>query len=81
MDNDADPVNDIWELNVNTLMWKQVRIPDRAGPGRAWHSSDVYYPSPCEAVIVSFGGSPVNMFEIAEEHLPSISVPTIFHCG
>ncbi len=81
MDNDADPINDSWELNVNTLTWKQIHMPDRAGPGRAWHTSSAYYPSPCEAVIVSFGGSPVNIFEVPDERLPSISMPSVFHCG
>ena len=26
MDNNGDPVNDVWILNVNTLTWKKVRI-------------------------------------------------------
>ena len=39
---------------------------------RVWHSSAAYYPSDCEATVLTIGGSPVNVFRYTNTRVAEI---------
>ena len=81
MDNNADAVSDVWELNVSSLTWNLVCLPEETGTERAWHTAAAHYPSPCEAVVVVCGGTSGNIFSTPEHKLHHISKTEAFCCG
>ena len=80
MNQKCESIEDVWELNVNALTWKQVPLPTE-GLKRLWHCANSYHPSPCEAVVVSFGGTPSNVFSLVESEVLAVPNTTILYCG
>ena len=81
MDNNADAISDAWILDVSSLTWSLVRLPEGAETKRAWHTAAAHYPSPCEAVVVVCGGTSGNIFNTPEHQLCHISRTEAFCCG
>ena len=86
MDQRAEPINDIWLLDIEEMKWSQVsslatrclfgnvllQLLCAAKSCRVWHSSVAYYPSECEATVLTIGGSPVNIFRYHDQRLSEV---------
>lgn len=82
MDNNSDPINDAWILNVNSLTWKKVDLQGLAGPGRIWHTAGSYYPVSHAALVVAVGGSDENLFSTDDEAaLHNVETTTLLSFG
>ena len=80
MDSDGIAVSDIWKLNVNSLTWNPVHLPEGVVTKRIWPTAAAHYISPCETAVVTFGGGgSYEDFRVNDIH--EISRTQIFHCG
>lgn len=46
-----------------------------------WHTMASHHPSPCEAEVVTFGGSLENIFQRMEILVSNIGATTVLCCG
>ena len=96
MDNDGEPINDSWVLDINTITWTKVttngqdllsyllyvkvNVPDHLPP-RIWHFTQCIYTTPNQCLAMTFGGAVENLFKDPEETLKGSSETLLFKFG
>eukprot|EP00731_Ephydatia_muelleri_P031884 Em0023g391a len=81
MDQNGDPISDAWELNINRMEWKELRLPPCLSVGHSWHTLACEYPSPAQIKAVVFGGTCSNMFSGPESELLSVNKTLVLEFG
>jgi hypothetical protein len=62
MDNEGDPINDSWILDINTLTWSRIVLPADLSP-RTWHFSEALHLSEHECLAMTHGGHIDSVFK------------------